>query len=137
MDHTKFAEIAHGCIALWNAGNHPEAYRQFYAEDAVKVEPTALGDYGTTLKGRDNLIAHEEMIQGAIATVNAVYVAEGPFIGSSGFSVVIKSDFTMNDSGIRFIFREVGIFTVEGGKITREEYLYDEAELAQALNQAN
>lgn len=135
MGHETFAEIAHQCIALWNAGKHPEAYRRFYAEDAVKVEPTSLGEFGNELKGRDNLVRHEEMIQGDIASVNSVYVAEGPFIGASGFSVVIKSDFTMNDSGIRFIFREVGVFTVEAGKITREEYLYDEAELAQALNQ--
>lgn len=136
MKHAEYAEIAHGCIALWNAGNHSEAYRRYYAEDAEKVEPTALGEYGNSLKGLDNLIAHEEMIQGGIATVNAVYVAEGPFIGASGFSVVIKSDFTMNDTGIRFIFREVGVFTVKNGKIVREEYLYDEAELAQALNQS-
>ena len=135
MTHKTFSEIAHGCIALWNAGKHPEAYRRYYADHALKVEPTALGDYGNELKGLENLIRHEEMIQGGIATVNSVCVAEGPFIGASGFSVVIKSDFTMNDSGIRFIFREVGVFTVEDGKIVREEYFYDEAELAQALNQ--
>ena len=131
--YSDIVDVAKGCIALWNAGNHPEAYRRFYAEDAVKVEPTSLGDYGNEIHGRDALIAHEDMIQGDIAIVNEVMISEGPFIGASGFSVIIKSDFTLNDSGIRFIFREVGIFTVVDGKITREEYLYDEAELAQAM----
>ncbi len=135
MSHQKTAEIAHACIALWNSGNHPKAYRQHYAEHAIKVEPTSLGEYGNEVRGLDALIAHEEMIQGDIATVNSVTVSEGPFIGATGFSVVIKSDFTMNDSGIRFIFREVGVFAIEDGKITREEYFYDEAELAQALTQ--
>ena len=39
----------------------------------------------------------------------------------------------MRDTGERHLFREVGVFTVEDDKIIREEYIYEEKELAEAL----
>ena len=132
MSHQQIIDIAYGCIALWNQEKFREAYEAYYAEDAVKCEPTVIGDYPNEIQGRDTLADQEEFIQSGIATPHSIHVAEGPFIGANGFSVIIKSDFTINATGERHIFREVGVYTVEDGKIVREEFLYDEAELAMA-----
>ena len=102
----------------------------------MKVEPTTIGDYPNEIRGLDQLMAQEDNIQQEIMETHQIYVAEGPFIGASGFSVVIKSDFTHRATGTRHIFREVGIFTVENGKVVREEYLYDEAEHQLAMQLA-
>ena len=130
-------EIAYGLIDCWNRMDFHTAYQTFYAQDAVKVEPTAIGDYPNEIRGLETLMAQEDSIQQEIMETHQIYIAEGPFIGASGFSIVIKSDFTHRATGTRHIFREVGIFTVEDGKIVREEFQYDEAEHQLATVLAN
>ncbi len=134
MKHQEYIDIAYGCITLWNQNKYREAYEKYYADNAQKVEPVAWGAaHANEVAGAENMADHEEWLTEEWLDINSVSVAEGPFIGATGFSVIIKSDFTMKKSGERHIFREVGYFTVENGKIVREEYLYDEAELAQVL----
>ena len=110
-------EIAYACISLWNQGKFREAYEGYYSEDAVKVEPLAWGQHSNEVAGSKNMAAHEEWLTEDWLTINSVAISEGPFIGAAGFSVIIKSDFTMRDTGSRHIFREVGVYTVEDGKI--------------------
>ena len=137
MSHKEIVDIAYGRIALWNQEKFREAYETYYAEDAVKCEPTVIGDYPNEIRGLETLMAQEDSIQQEIMETHQIYIAEGPFIGASGFSIVIKSDFTHRATGTRHIFREVGIFTVEDGKIVREEFQYDEAEHQLATVLAN
>lgn len=132
MAQQELLEIAYGCIKLWNNDGFREAYETYYAEDAVKCEPTAIGDFANEIQGLEKLADQEEYIQNDMTTVHSVSVSEGPFIGANGFSVIFKSDFTINATGDRHIFREVAVYTVENGKIVREEFLYDEAEYAMA-----
>lgn len=129
MSHEQITKLAYDCIRLWNQNKYREAYDAFYSDDAVKVEPAGWGDHSNEIVGKENLADHEEWLTEDWLTINSVSVAEGPFIGANGFAVIIKSDFTFNNSGERHIFREVGNFTVVDGKIAREEYLYDEAEM--------
>ena len=90
-------DIAYGCIALWNQNRFREAYETYYAEDAVKVEPAPWGEHSNEIRGRQAMADHEEWLEKGWLTVNSVSVAEGPFIGANGFSVIIKSDFTFSD----------------------------------------
>ncbi len=129
MSQDELASLAYRCIELWNQNRYRDAYEAFYSDDAVKVEPASWGDHPNEIIGKDKLADHEEWLTEDWLSINSVSIAEGPFIGADGFAVIIKSDFTFKDSGERHIFREVGHFTVRGGKIVREEYLYDEAEI--------
>ena len=124
----RIKEIAYGLIDCWNRLDFHGAYQTYYAKDAVKVEPTAIGEYPNEIRGLETLMAQEDSIQQELMETHQIYIAEGPFIGANGFSIVIKSDFTHRATGNRYIFREVGIFTVEYGQIVREEFQYDEAE---------
>jgi hypothetical protein len=49
--------------------------------------------------------------------------AEGPYIGATGFAVKFRVDVTENASGKRLLMEEVGVYTVENGKIVREEFM--------------
>lgn len=124
-------ELAYACIELWNQNKYRECYQTHYHPEATKVEPMAWGEQSNVIQGAQAMADHEESLTDDWLDINHVYVAEGPFIGATGFAVIIKSDFTFRQSKERHIFREVGYFTVENGKITREEYLYDEAEMDQ------
>ncbi|QOJ01884.1 MAG: nuclear transport factor 2 family protein [Phycisphaeraceae bacterium] len=50
--------------------------------------------------------------------------AEGPFVGSTGFTVRFKMDVETKATGQRQVMDEVGVYTVENGKIVREEFMY-------------
>ena len=48
----------------------------------------------------------------------------GPFPNDNRFAVRFNFDVTNKPSGRRMKMDEVGLFTVENGKITREEFFY-------------
>ena len=50
--------------------------------------------------------------------------AEGPFVGSTGFSVHITMDVEEKKTGNRRTMREVAVYTVQDGKVVREEFMY-------------
>ena len=51
-------------------------------------------------------------------------IAEGPYVGATGFAVKFRMDIKDNASGRRTIMEEVGVYTVLNGKIIQEEFMY-------------
>ena len=49
---------------------------------------------------------------------------EGPFVGATGFAVRFTMDVEDLTNGQRMQFDEVGVYTVKGGKIIAEEFMY-------------
>ena len=137
MNHQEIIELAHSCISLWNQNKYREAYNKYYSADAKKVEPISWGTFNSEVQGSESMADHEEWLTEEWLNINSVSIVDGPFIGGNGFSVVIKSDFTMKKNNERHIFREIGVFEVNQGKIVREEYMYDEAELEQVIKLNN
>lgn len=76
----------------------------------------------------------EWMAQHTIHSVNF----EGPYVGATGFVVKFFMDITNNASGQRIAMTEVGVYTVEKGKIVQEEFMYfcDPDAAARAQEQA-
>ena len=50
---------------------------------------------------------------------------DGPFLGENQFALRFKLDVTPKMSGQRVKMTEVGVYTVEGDKIVREEFYYN------------
>ncbi len=114
-------EIANKLVELCRQGKNHEA-KAFYAADAVSVEAfappgaqqEAVGLEAIQAKGawwRDN---HE--IHSASVT--------GPWPNGNRFVVGFKYDVTNKPSGQRMNMEEVGLYTVDNGKIVREEFFY-------------
>ena len=55
--------------------------------------------------------------------IHSAYVA-GPWPHGDKFIVGFQFDITNKPSGRRFTMEEMGLYTVENGKIVREEYFY-------------
>jgi hypothetical protein len=51
--------------------------------------------------------------------------ANGPFVGEDQFAVRFEWDCTQKSSGQRFQMAEMALYTVEDGKIVREEFFYN------------
>jgi hypothetical protein len=53
-------------------------------------------------------------------------IVRGPFFnGPNQFAVTFDFDVTQKDTGRRITLEEVGVYTVKGDKITREQFFYD------------
>ena len=114
-------EIANKLVELCRQGKNREA-KAFYAEDAVSIEAVAppggqkeaIGLAAIRAKGEWWSSNHE---------IHSAHVA-GPWPHGNKFIVGFQYDVTNKPSGQRMKMEEMGLFTVENGKIVREEYFY-------------
>ncbi len=126
-------DIAAGCIALWEQLKWREAFETYYSDDAVNVEPVDWGDLPAEVVGREALTQKFEWVGREWLIEHGFRVVEGPFYSANRFAILIENDVTDRETGERAKFREIGVYTVEDGKVAREEFLYNEAQLASAM----
>jgi ketosteroid isomerase-like protein len=115
-------EIANRYVALCKENRHAEILDELFAHDAVSVEAFAP-------PGSDPVASGIAAIRGKSEWWNAnheVHKAEvaGPYPNGSRFAVRFTYDITNKPSGKRMTMDEIGLFTVESGKISREEFFY-------------
>jgi hypothetical protein len=48
---------------------------------------------------------------------------EGPFVGATGFAVHFKAEIETRSTGVVETMTEVGVYTVQNGKVVREEFM--------------
>jgi ketosteroid isomerase-like protein len=115
-------EIGKRYVALCQAGKNDVCLDELYAKDAVSVEAAAMPGTDKTVKGLDALRAKSKTWNES----NVVHTAEvaGPFPNDNRFAVRFNFEVTNKPSGRRMKMDEIGLFTVENGKITREEFFY-------------
>lgn len=84
---------------------------------------TSIEGDGKVYVGRDAVIAkYKEWASGV--TMHSCEVT-GPFVGPNGFCVIFDLDMeSKNGSFPRMTMREIADYTVENGKITREEFRF-------------
>jgi ketosteroid isomerase-like protein len=115
-------EVGKKYVALVKENKHEECLAELFAKDAVSVEAGAPPGQDRTAKGVDAIRA-----KGKWWTDNhTVHKAEvaGPYPHDNRFAVRFTYDVTNKPSGKRFVMDEVGLFTVENGKIAVEEFFY-------------
>ena len=125
IDQTELRKIADATVAANDVGGDVEAlFSTYYHPDCVSLEGMAMeGGPGREAKGLDAILAKGEWWF-ANHDVHETTV-EGPFLhGENQFAVVYGIDVTTKSTGERMKMREVGLYTVEGGKIVREEFFY-------------
>lgn len=112
-------EIGTDLVALFNRGKIDEVERKHWSRKIESIEGVGVnlgwrGLAAVQAKNAEWYAAHE--FNGGCA--------EGPYLGSSGFAVKFRMDITEKATGKRFLMEEVGVYTVQGGKIVREEFMY-------------
>lgn len=50
--------------------------------------------------------------------------SEGPWVGASGFAVRMAVDVEQRSTGQRSHREEIAVYTVQGGKILREDFMF-------------
>ncbi len=115
-------EIGKELVALCKQGKNQDAIDRLYSPDIESVEPVAMPGMEQTQRGIAKIksknqwwVDNHEVHEG---------VAEGPFPHGDRFIVRFKYDVTPKHRGKRFTMEEMGLFTVQNGKIVKEEFFY-------------
>ena len=116
-------EIGKQLVSLCKQGKNQEAIDTLYSPDIVSVEAMAMPNMDQTQKGIDAIKGknawweqNHEMHGGEV---------RGPFPNGNQFIVHFKYDVTPNHTGKRMTMEEMGLYTVENGKIAKEEFFYN------------
>ncbi len=95
---------------LWDKYWHPGA-------ESIEGEGMAM-----SWRGRKAIQAKGEWWS-ANNTVHSAR-AEGPFVGATGFSIRFRMDTQDKSTGKRTNHDEIGVYTIQNGKVVREEFMY-------------
>jgi len=115
-------EVGQKLVELCKANKNMEAMETLYSPDIVSVEAAEMPGLGREAKGlqavlgkgkwwSENHIVHSQEI-------------EGPWPHGDRFIVRFKYDVTNKPTNQRRQMDEVGLFTVQDGKVVREEFFY-------------
>jgi ketosteroid isomerase-like protein len=115
-------EIGKRYVELCQQGKMTACLDELYAKNAVSVEAAPPPGGEKTAKGLDAIKAKGKEWQESHIVHGAEVV--GPFPNENRFAVRFVFDVTDKPSGKRSKMDEVALFTIENGKITREEFFY-------------
>lgn len=115
-------EVSERYVALCKEGKYGECLDELFAKDAVSVEawtppgtdPVASGIGAIRAKG-EWWVNNHEVHSGEVF---------GPYPNGDRFMVRFVFDITNRPANRRMKMDEIGLFTVESGKIVREEFFY-------------
>lgn len=113
--------VAKQFMDLCNQGRNFDVMRTMYAPDIVSVE----GD-GTETAGQQPVIRKsEKWVEDKSFDFQAI---RGPFFnGPDQFAVHFTHKVTPKATGKQITLEEVGVYTVKGDKITREQFFFEGA----------
>ena len=111
--------VARQFVELCNQGKNFDVMRTMYDAAIVSVE----GD-GTETAGQTPVIQKSER-WAAANTLHGEKVLGPYFGGPDQFAVHFTFEVTPKATGKRTTLEEVGVYTVKGDKITREQFFYD------------
>ena len=115
-------EVAKGLVDLCRQGKYMDAIEKYYSDKIVSVESAEAPGMPAEMKGIEAIKEKTKHFE----EKNEIHSAEvnGPFIGEKQFAVQFKLDVTQKASGNHIKMDEVGLYTVEGGKIVHEHFYY-------------
>jgi hypothetical protein len=112
------SDLGHLLVKRFNQGK-AETKGSLWSDDLISIEGLGVSSAWVGMKAVEAKNAWwtaNHRIHGASA--------EGPYVGATGFSVHFRMDVEELATGKRTQMEEVGVYTVEDGKIVREEFMY-------------
>lgn len=109
-------------VEFCRAGKNLEAIDALYGDDIVSVEARGDETMPAEMSGIDAIRGKNQwwLENHEIHTSTA----EGPMSNGDRFAVIYDFDLTSKQTGERMRMKEVALYTVDDGKIVREEFFY-------------
>ena len=115
-------EIGKKYVALCREGKNEVILDELFSKDAVSVEAGAPPGQDRTAKGIEAIRGKSKWWR-ENHTVHKAEVSDA-YPHDERFAVRFVYDVTNKPSGKRFTMEEVGLFTIDKGKIVKEEFFY-------------
>ena len=116
-------DIANQLVELCKADKNIQAIQTLYADDAVSFEAEPMPDGSACVKGKQAIIAKNEWwLANHDVHEETIY---GPYPHGDRFAVAICMEASPKETGQRMKMEEVALYTVENGKIVKEEFFYN------------
>lgn len=114
-------EVANRLVALCREGKHQQVVKELYAPDIVSVEPEGVPN--RMVQGLEAIAAKGEKFESMLEKVNTSIISD-PIVAENFFScsMLMNVHFKGNPNAIDM--DEVCVYTVNNGKIVREEFFY-------------
>ena len=113
-------DLAKDFTDLLKQGNNEGAASKYNADNIVSYEamegPMAVCEGKEAVKQKSDWWAANHEVHSA--------TVEGPFVNGDQFALRFKYDITPKQTGKRVTMDEVGVYTVEDGKIVAERFYY-------------
>lgn len=114
-------QIANKLVALLKQGDYDTIYKELFSPDVVSAEP--VGTPWGTVTGLEGIAKKGEEFREALEAFHSVEISE-PLFADDFIAVSMKSVVTWKGSPEPTNMDEICIYTVENGKIVREEFFY-------------
>ena len=115
-------EVGKKLVSLCQQHRDADALDMLFAKDAVSVEAAAMPNAPQEIQGIEAIRAKGKWWTDNHDVHSAT--AEGPFPNGDRFAVRFSYDITRKATNERIKMDEVGLYTVKGDKIVREEFFY-------------
>ncbi len=115
-------EIANKLVAWCNSGQEEKCYQELYSPDIVSIEPEGSSE-NPIARGMEEVAKKGEWWRETFEMHNS-HMSD-PIIAENWFSVRHEIDVTHKPSGHRNKMAEISVYTVNDGKIVREQFFYD------------
>jgi len=115
------AEVANRLTALCREGKHDDAISELYAENIQSYEPEAA-PAPTLIEGKANVIQKSAQWAESVQEVHSSRISE-PIVADNHFTIAFDMDISFKD-GKRMNMSELGVYQVNNGQITREDFFY-------------
>ena len=119
---TSTAAVAEELVSLCRVGRNLDAINTLYSPDIVSVESMGNEQMPRQQKGIDAIRQKNQWW----SDNNEVHSSnvEGPFVGEGKFAVYYNYDVTFKPTGKRDRMEEMALYTVQDGKVVREQFFY-------------
>lgn len=114
--------LANAYVALCRQGRFEEAIDRFFAADHVRIESVDMAGPPTAIRGLDAV--KENMQASGDDEVHGADI-DGPYVKQDRFAVRFAIDTTFRRTGVRATITKLDLYTVEDGKIVRDEVFYN------------
>ena len=112
-------EIAKGLVSLCQQGKAREAMSAYYADDIVSFEAAPQAPIA---EGLEAVYQKADWWESTMQVHHAEVT--GPFVNGDQFAVRFVYEVTDTTTKKRNTLDEVGVYTVENGKIVKERFFY-------------
>jgi len=113
-------QIAERLVALCREAKWEAAQTEFYAADAISIEPYATPAFQKETQGLPAIIKKGHAFAAMVEAVHLLEVSD-PLVAGSSFACTMHMDVTMKGQG-RMDMKELCVYQVKDGKIVSEQF---------------